>query len=127
MLRRFFPNIAPNPKLIFNEIFETAIEYEIEIPLEDPIDKYKNHPSTKMIISKINLHKIFFVCSISYNEILKEKTTRKFKTIQQNDIQQNAQKFIFKSPPKNVNCCIKNSKSPSGPKLTDVNLCCKRK
>lgn len=51
---KVFGIIFPNLKIIFSENFETAIQYETENLVQNPINKFKNQPSTIMIISKIN-------------------------------------------------------------------------
>ena len=40
--------------MIFNENVETVIEYDIEHPVHNGLNRFKNHPSIKMMISKIN-------------------------------------------------------------------------
>ena len=51
--------------------FETAIQYEIN-QVQNAIHQFKNNPSIKMIISKINLGKRFSFCSVPPIEILKQ-------------------------------------------------------
>ena len=59
-LNKFFGNTVPNLKIITNGNFETGIEYEMENPVQNAINKFKNHPSIKTITSKINPNKRFF-------------------------------------------------------------------
>ena len=66
---KFFANLVPNSKIMPNENIEAAVEYDIEDPVENAIDKFKNHPYMKMIIFKINSNKIYSFCPVSYNEI----------------------------------------------------------
>ena len=56
---KFFANIVPNMKTIPSENFKTTFEYKTENPVQSRINKFKNHPSTKMTISKINPNKRF--------------------------------------------------------------------
>ena len=56
---------------ISNENFKSAIEYETENPWQNAINKFKNHPSIKMVISKINPNKRFFFYPILCDETLK--------------------------------------------------------
>ena len=50
---KFFENIVPNLKIMPNENSERAIEYEMENPVQNSINKFKNLPSIKIIL-KIN-------------------------------------------------------------------------
>ena len=38
---KFFPNL----KIIPNENFETVVKYRMENPVQNTINKFKNHPS----------------------------------------------------------------------------------
>ena len=55
LLISFFTNIVPLLEIIPNENFTT--QYETENLVQNAIIKSKNHPSIKMIISKINPNK----------------------------------------------------------------------
>ena len=68
---KFFSNLVPNSKIMPNENFETVVEYEID-PVENAVEKFKNHPYMKMIIFKINPNKRYSFCLVSYDEILKQ-------------------------------------------------------
>ena len=46
--------------------------YETENPVQNSINKLKNHPSVKIIISKIYMNKRFTFCPVLQNEILKQ-------------------------------------------------------
>ena len=50
LLIKFF--IVPNLKVISGENFETTSQYETENPVQNGINKFKNHPSIKMISKK---------------------------------------------------------------------------
>ena len=63
----FFANIVPNLKIIPKKNFETAIEYEMENLVQNAINNFKNHPSIKLIISKINPNKRFSFCPVKIN------------------------------------------------------------
>ena len=69
---KVFANIVLNIKKILIENFETAIEYETENPVKNAINKFKNYPSMKLIISKIKLCKRCSIWPVSYNGILKQ-------------------------------------------------------
>ena len=56
---KIFANIVPNLKIIPSENFETTIQYETENLVQNAINKLKNHPFIKIIISKINPNKRF--------------------------------------------------------------------
>ena len=58
--------------IISSEKFETTIQYETENPVQNAINKLKNHPSIKTIVSKINLNKIYSFCPVPPNETLKQ-------------------------------------------------------
>ena len=45
----FFVNIVLNLKIIPNKNFETATKYEIENPVQNAVNKFKNHPSIRTI------------------------------------------------------------------------------
>ena len=53
-----FANTVPNLKIKSSENFKTAIEYEIENPVQNAINNFKNHLSI-MIMSEINPNKRF--------------------------------------------------------------------
>ena len=52
---KFFANIVPNMKTIPRNRKSS----ETENPVQSRINKFKNHPSTKMTISKVNPNKRF--------------------------------------------------------------------
>ena len=60
----------------------------MENPVESILNKFKNYPGIKILISKINSNKGFSFCLVSWNEILKQiaKSDTKRAT-QLNDIQ----------------------------------------
>ena len=64
LLIRFFTNTVPNLIIIPSDHFETTIQYETENPVQNEINKFKNYPSIKMIISKINPNKRFSFCPV---------------------------------------------------------------
>ena len=64
LLIRFFTNAVPNLKIIPSDHFETTIQYETENPVQNEINQFKNHPSIKVIISKINPNKRFSFCPV---------------------------------------------------------------
>lgn len=51
---KFFVNVVPNLKILPFENFETTIQYGTENPVQNAINKFKNHFSITIIISKIN-------------------------------------------------------------------------
>ena len=59
-------------KFIPSENLEKNIQYETENPQQNAINKFINHPSIKMIKSKISPNKRFSFCPIPHNEILKQ-------------------------------------------------------
>ena len=59
-----FANTVPNLKIKSSENVKTAIEYEIDNPVQNAINNFKNHLSIKMIMSKINPNKRFAFCPI---------------------------------------------------------------
>ena len=60
----------------------------MENPVENILNKFKNHPGMKILISKINSNKGFSFCLVSCNEILKQIAKLDTKrAIQLNDIQ----------------------------------------
>ena len=84
---KIFANIDPNLKIISDDNFETANEYGKEKPSANSINKFKNHPSIKMIISKLNPNeRISFLPSfVQWNFKTNQNLDTK-KTIQENDI-----------------------------------------
>lgn len=42
---KFFVNVVPNLKILPFENFETTIQYGSENPVQNAINKFKNHPS----------------------------------------------------------------------------------
>ena len=66
---KILANIIPNLKIIPNDNFETANEYEIKSTVENATKKFENYPSIKMILSRIKPNKRFCFCPVSYNEI----------------------------------------------------------
>ena len=66
---KILANIIPNLKIIPNDNFETANEYEIKSTVENATKKFENYPSIKMILSRIKPNKRFCFCPVLYNEI----------------------------------------------------------
>ena len=123
-----FCNLVPNLKIIPSENFETTIEYETENPVQNAINKSKNHPSAKMvIICKLDPNKRFSFCPVLHNGILKQiKNSDYKKVIQQNHIptkllKQNSY-FFSNFFHKNIYQFIESSKFPY-----DVTPCYKNK
>ena len=83
---KFFLNIVPSLKILPKENYETDVGNDKE-PILNYINKFKNHPSIKVIKSRKKEEETFTFSYVSYegvlNEIRKLKTTKK--TLQ-NDI-----------------------------------------
>ena len=47
-----FANIVPNLKMIPSKNFQTTVQCGTENPVQNAINKFKNHPSIKLIMSK---------------------------------------------------------------------------
>ena len=82
---KFFANIVPNLKITPRGNFESTIQYETENTVQKTINKFKDHPRIKMILSKINPNKRFSFHAFPHSEILNQiKSLDTEKSIQQN-------------------------------------------
>ena len=106
----FFVNIVPSLKISPKENYETDVGNDNE-PILNYINKFKNHPSIKVIKSRKKEEQTFTFSYVSYKEVLNEiRKLQTTKTTQQNDIptkilKENSEVFAgyFK---KNIHFCI---------------------
>ena len=79
-------NIVPSLKFSPKENYETDVGNDNE-PISDYINKFKNHPSIKVIKSRKKEEQTFTFSYVSYEEVLNEiRKLQTTKTTQQNDI-----------------------------------------
>ena len=120
----FFVNIVPSLKISPNENYDTDVGNDNE-PILNYINKFKNHPSIKVIKSRKKEEQTFTFSYVSYEEVLNEiRKLQTTKTTQQNDIptkilKENSEVFA-RYFHKNINVCIENSIFPSDLKVADV-------
>ena len=101
-------------------------------PILNYINKFKNHPSIKVIKSRKKEEQTFTFRYVSYEEVLNEiRKLQIKKTTQQNDIptkilKKNSEVFAGYFQ-KNINFCIENSIFPSDLKVADVTPAFKKK
>ena len=82
----FFMNIVPSLKIWPKENYETDVGNDNE-PILNYINKFKNHPSIKVIKSRKKEKQTFTFRYPSYEEVLNEiRKLQTTKTTQQNDI-----------------------------------------
>ena len=82
----FFVNIVPSLKISPKENYKTDVGNENE-PILNYIDKFKNHPSIKVIKSRKKEEQTFTFNYVSYEEVLnKIRKLQITKATQQNDI-----------------------------------------
>ena len=124
-------NIVPILKISPKENCETDVGNANE-PILNYINKFKNHPSIKVIKSRKKEEQTltfnYVSCEEVLNEIRKLQTT---KTTQQNDIpakilKENSKAFA-RCFHKNINFCNENSIFPSYLKVADVTPAFKKK
>ena len=127
----FFVNIVPSLKISPKENYETDVGNDNE-PILNYINKFKNHPSIKVIKSRKKEEQTFTFRYVSYEEVLNEiRKLQTKKTTQQNDIptkilKKNSEVFAGYFQ-KNINFCIENSIFPSDLKVADVTPAFKKK
>ena len=127
----FFVNIVPSLKISPKENYETDVGNDNE-PILNYINKFKNHPSIKVIKSRKKEEQTFTFSYVSYEEVLNEiRKLQTTKTTQQNDIptkilKENSEVFA-RYFHKNINFCIENSIFPSDLKVADVTPAFKKK
>ena len=117
---QFFVNIVPNLKVLPKENYENDNE-----PILNYINKFKNHPSIKVIKSNQKENQTFTFNYVSYEEVFNEiRELQTTKPTQQNDI---PTKILKKNSDvfaryfhKNINFCIENSILPSDLKIANV-------
>ena len=108
----FFVNMFPSLKNSPKENYETDIGIDNETIL-NCINKFKNHPSIKVIKSRKKEEQTFTFNYVSYEEVLNEvRKLQTTKTTQQNDIttkilKENSEVFA-RYFHKNINFCIEN-------------------
>ena len=82
----FFVNIVPSLEISPEENYETDVENDNE-PILNYMNKFKNHPSIKVIKSRKKEEQTFTFSYVSYEEVLNEiRKLQTTKTTQQNDI-----------------------------------------
>ena len=97
----FFMNIVPSLKIWPKENYETDVGNDNK-PILNYINKFKNHPSIKVIKSRKKEEQTFTFNYVSYEEVLNEiRKLQTTKTTQQNDIptkilKENSEVDIFK-------------------------------
>ena len=127
----FFVNIVPSLKISPKENYKTDVGNDNEQIL-NYINKFKNHPSIKVIKSRKKEEQTFTFNYVSYEEVLNEiRKLQTTKTTQQNDIptkilKENSEVFA-RYFHKNINFCIENSIFPSDLKVADVTPAFKKK
>ena len=127
----FFVNIVPSLKISPKENYETDVGNDNE-PILNYINKFKNHPSIKVIKSRKKEEQTFTSNYVSHEQFFNE--TRKLQTTkmtQQNDIptkilKENSELFA-RYFHKNVDFCIENSIFPSDLRVVDVTPAFKKK
>ena len=127
----FFVNMFPSLKNSPKENYETDIGIDNETIL-NCINKFKNHPSIKVIKSRKKEEQTFTSNYVSHEQFFNE--TRKLQTTkmtQQNDIptkilKENSELFA-RYFHKNVDFCIENSIFPSDLRVVDVTPAFKKK
>ena len=127
----FFVNIVPSLKISPKENYETDVGNDNE-PILNYINKFKNHPSIKVIKSRKKEEQTFTFSYVSYEEVLnKIRILQIKKTTQQNDIPTKTlkknSKVLTEYFQKNINFCIENSIFPSDLKVVDVTPVFKKK
>ena len=131
IFNKFFVNIVPSLKILPKENYETDVGNDNE-PILNYINKFKNHPSIKVIKSRKKEEQTFTFSYVSYEEVLNEiRKLQTTKTTQQNDIptkilKENSEVFA-RYFHKNINFCIENSIFPSDLKVADVTPAFKKK
>ena len=131
IFNEFFVNIVPSLKISPKKIYETDVGNDNE-PILNYINKFKNHPSIKVIKSRKKDEQAFAFSYVSYEEVLNEiRKLQTTKTTQQNDIPTKILKenteVLARYFHKNINFCIENSIFPSDLKLADVTPAFKKK
>ena len=117
-------NIVLSLRILLKENYETKVGNDNE-PILNYINKFKNHPSIKVIKSRKKEEQTFTFSYVSYEEVLNEiRKLQTTKTTQQNDIptkilKENSEVFA-RYFHKNINFCIENSIFPSDLKVADV-------
>ena len=117
-------NIVLSLKIWPKENYETDVGNDNE-PILNYINKFKNHPSIKVIKSRKKEEQTFTFNYVSYEEVLNEvRKLQTTKTTQQNDIptkilKENSEVFA-RYFHKNINFWIENPIFPSDLKVADV-------
>ena len=124
-------NFSKILKISPKENYKTDVGNDNE-PILNYINKFKNHPSIKVIKSRKKEEQTFTFSYVSYEEVLNEiRKLQTKKTTQQNDIptkilKKNSEVFAGYFQ-KNINFCIENSIFPSDLKVADVTPAFKKK
>ena len=122
-LTNFFSTV-PSRKTSPKEFYKTDLGNDNE-PILNYINKFKNHPSIKVIKSRKKEEQTFTFNYVSYEEVLNEiRKLQTATTIQQNDIPTKILKNKSEVFPRyfheNIHFCIENSIFPSDLKVVDV-------
>ena len=126
----FLVTMVSSLKVSLKENYETDVENDNE-PILNYINKFKNHPSIKVIKSRKKEEQTFTLNYVSYEEVLNEiRKLQTATTIQQNDIptkilKENSEVFA-RYFHKNINFWIENSIFPSDLKLPMLSQLSKR-
>ena len=127
----FFVNIVPSLKISPKENYETGVGNDNE-PTLNYINKFKNHPSIKVIKSRKKEEQTLTFNYVSCEEVLTEiRKLQTTKTTQQNDIptkilKENSKAFA-RCFHENINFWNENSIFPSYLKVADVTPAFKKK
>ena len=117
----FFVNIVPRLKISPKENYETDVGNDNE-PILNYINKFKNHPSIKVIKSRKKEEQTFTFSYVSYEKVLNEiRKLQTTKTTRQNHIPTKILKENSELSAgyfhKNITFCIENSIFPSDLKV----------
>ena len=127
----FFVNMVSSLKISPKENYETDLGNDNE-PILNYINKFKNHPSIKVIKSRKKEEETFTFSYVSYEEVLNEiRKLQTTKTTQQNDIltkilKENSEAFA-RYFHKNINFYIENSIFPPDLRFASVTPASKKK
>ena len=131
IFKKIFVDIIPSLKISPKENYKTDVGNDNE-PIINYINKFKNHPSVKVIKSRKKEEQTFTFNYISYEEVRNEiRKPQTATTTQENDIptkilKKNSEVFAGYFH-KNIIFCIENSIFPSDLKVADVTPAFKKK
>ena len=120
----FFIDIVPNLNIPTNTHFSEDFIKSLD-PVENALEKFKNHPSISMIKSKNIVSETFSFNNITYENILNKLNSLNIaKSSQLTDIPtkvlKNNPQFFANYLSKNINHCIDHSEFPSDLKQAEV-------